>query len=82
MLAVKLDGTVRLLSRRGSGHTRRWPQLVKAIAALPQRTLILERDEQDLRPLPLRERREVLELAIDGFQPRWLKILRPESRGG
>ena len=103
MLAVKLDGDVQIISRRGVDHTRRYPDLAKAVAALPQRTIILDGEvavfdqqlrsrwdwlrgapkdvvatppvlvafdcllagERDLRPLPLRERRDVLELALE-----------------
>jgi len=42
MLARKRDGQVRLVSRAGRDHTRRFPALVAAIAALGPATLILD----------------------------------------
>jgi ATP dependent DNA ligase domain len=43
MLAYKKGGrTVRLESRNGVDHTRRFPELAAAVAALPSRTLMLD----------------------------------------
>src|SRR5262249_36185748 len=42
MLASKRDGQVRLVSRAGRDHTRRFPALAAAIAALSPSTLILD----------------------------------------
>jgi ATP-dependent DNA ligase len=42
MLAYKANGQVRLVSRPGRDHTRRFPDLVAAIRALPAPTLILD----------------------------------------
>ena len=42
MLAYKSDRTVRLESRSGVDHTRRFPDLAKAVATLPARTLVLD----------------------------------------
>jgi len=104
LLAHKVDGRVRLVSRNGRDHTRRFPELAAAIAALPATTLILDGEvaifddqivsrfewlrhrareavatppiymafdvlqagSQDLRRLPLRARREVLEGLLKG----------------
>ena len=41
MLAYKDGRTVRLESRNGVDHTRRFPDLAAAVAALPGRTLVL-----------------------------------------
>jgi bifunctional non-homologous end joining protein LigD len=104
LLADKIDGHVRLVSRRGLDHKRRFPELTAAIASLSLTTLVLDgevaifdeqlisrfewlrhraRDavatapiylvfdvlhfgRQDLRRLPLRARREVLEGLLEG----------------
>ena len=42
MLAYKRGPQVRLVSRAGRDHTRRFRTLVSAIAALPSSTLILD----------------------------------------
>jgi bifunctional non-homologous end joining protein LigD len=42
MLAYKDGRTVRLESRNGVDHTRRFPDLAAAVAALPGRTLVLD----------------------------------------
>src|SRR5262249_824051 len=42
MVAYKDGRRVRLLSRRGVDHTARFPEIAKAIAHLPARTLILD----------------------------------------
>jgi bifunctional non-homologous end joining protein LigD len=42
MVAYKREGQVRLVSRPGRDHTKRFPALVAAIAALPPSTLILD----------------------------------------
>jgi bifunctional non-homologous end joining protein LigD len=42
MLAYKREDQVRLISRPGRDHTRRFPALVAAVGALPARTLILD----------------------------------------
>ena len=42
MLAYKDGRTVRLESRSGVDHTRRFPDLAAAVAALPGRTLVLD----------------------------------------
>jgi bifunctional non-homologous end joining protein LigD len=42
MLAYKDGRTVRLESRNGVDHTRRFPQLAATVAALPGRTLVLD----------------------------------------
>jgi ATP-dependent DNA ligase len=42
MVAYKAGGTVRLVSRKGVDHKARFPDLVKAIAALPGPTLVLD----------------------------------------
>jgi bifunctional non-homologous end joining protein LigD len=42
MLAYKDGRTVRLESRNGVDHTRRFPELAAAVAALPSRTLVLD----------------------------------------
>ena len=42
MLAYKDGRTVRLVSRNGVDHTRRFPELAAALAALPGRTLVLD----------------------------------------
>lgn len=42
MIAYKDRGQVRLASRPGRDHTRRFPELVAAIVALPPSTLILD----------------------------------------
>jgi bifunctional non-homologous end joining protein LigD len=41
-LAYKDGRTVRLESRNGVDHTRRFPELAAAVAALPSRTLVLD----------------------------------------
>jgi bifunctional non-homologous end joining protein LigD len=99
LVAHKADDQVRLVSRNGLDHTRRFPELAAAITALPAPRLVLDGEVaifdaqlisrfewlrhrsreavatppiymafdvlhvggQDLRPLPLRARREVLE---------------------
>jgi bifunctional non-homologous end joining protein LigD len=127
MLAYKLDGTVRLISRQGVEHTRRFRDIAAAVAALPHDTLILDGEvavfdeqlvsrfewlrgtkpsdvatppifmafdallvnRQDLRKLPLTERRKVVEevtedqslilpvrrLALDGMEA-WREVIR------
>jgi len=42
MLAVKLAGQVRLLSRQGTDHTRRFSDLAKAVVALPHASVIID----------------------------------------
>jgi hypothetical protein len=42
MVAYKVERTVRLVSRKGVDHTARFPDLVKAIAALPRPSLVLD----------------------------------------
>jgi bifunctional non-homologous end joining protein LigD len=42
MVAVKADGTVRLVSRNGLDHTRRFPELVTALTALKPATFTLD----------------------------------------
>jgi len=42
MLALKEDGRVRLVSRNGRDHTRRFPEIVAALAKLKPKTLILD----------------------------------------
>ena len=42
ILAYKDGRSVRLESRNGVDHTRRFPDLAKAVAALPGRTLVLD----------------------------------------
>ena len=42
ILACKADGKVQLLSRNGRDHSRRFGELTKVIAALPESTLILD----------------------------------------
>jgi len=42
ILALKADGEVRLLSRNGRDHARRFGELARVIAALPESTLILD----------------------------------------
>ena len=42
MVAYKREGQVQLISRPGRDHTKRFPALVAAIAALPSSTLILD----------------------------------------
>ena len=42
ILALKSDGKVQLVSRNGRDHARRFGELAKAIAALPEATLILD----------------------------------------
>src|SRR4029450_11111673 len=42
MLTYKDGRTVRLESRNGVDHTRRFPDLAAAVAALPGRTLVLD----------------------------------------
>jgi bifunctional non-homologous end joining protein LigD len=42
MLAYREGKTVRLESRQGVDHTRRFPELAAAVAALPGRTLVLD----------------------------------------
>jgi bifunctional non-homologous end joining protein LigD len=42
MVAYKAGGTVRLVSRKGVDHKARFPDLVKAIAALSGPTLVLD----------------------------------------
>jgi bifunctional non-homologous end joining protein LigD len=42
MVAYKADRSVKLISRQGIDHTRRFPHIVAAIRALEARTLILD----------------------------------------
>jgi bifunctional non-homologous end joining protein LigD len=42
MVAVKADGDVRLISRNGLDHTRRFPELVKDLIALKPKTFTLD----------------------------------------
>ena len=42
MLAVKEEDQVRLVSRNGRDHTRRFPEIVAALAKLKPNTLILD----------------------------------------
>ena len=42
ILALKADGKVQLLSRNGRDHSRRFGELARVIAALPEPTLILD----------------------------------------
>jgi bifunctional non-homologous end joining protein LigD len=42
VLAYKDGPQVRLMSRNGVEHTRRFPELADAVAALPGRTLVLD----------------------------------------
>ncbi len=42
MVAVKADGTVHLVSRNGLDHTKRFPELVKALTALKPATFTLD----------------------------------------
>ena len=42
ILAYKADGKVRLVSRRGLDHTKRFPDVAKAVAALPDSTVVLD----------------------------------------
>lgn len=42
MVAYKAGGSIRLVSRKGVDHTARFPDLAKAIASLPGRTLIVD----------------------------------------
>jgi len=42
MLATKSEGAVRLVSRNGLDHTRRFPELVKALVALKPATFTLD----------------------------------------
>jgi bifunctional non-homologous end joining protein LigD len=42
IVAYKTGGAVRLVSRKGVEHTARFPDLVKAVAALPGTTLVLD----------------------------------------
>jgi bifunctional non-homologous end joining protein LigD len=42
ILALKADGKVQLISRNGRDHARRFGELVRTIAALPESTLILD----------------------------------------
>jgi bifunctional non-homologous end joining protein LigD len=42
IVAYKAGGNVRLVSRKGVEHTSRFPDLVKAVAALPGTTLVLD----------------------------------------
>ncbi len=42
MVATKAEGTVRLISRNGLDHTKRFPELVKALAALKPATFTLD----------------------------------------
>ena len=44
MLACKDGRTGRLESRNGVDHTRRFPDLAADVAALPERTLVLDRE--------------------------------------
>jgi bifunctional non-homologous end joining protein LigD len=104
LVAHKADGQVRLVSRNGLDHTRRFSELAAAVTALPTTALILDgeaaifdeqlvsrfewlrhrsreavatspiymafdvlqTDGEDVRHLPLRARREVLEGLLDG----------------
>jgi bifunctional non-homologous end joining protein LigD len=42
MVAVKAEGAVRLVSRNGLDHTRRFPELVTALAELKPATFTLD----------------------------------------
>ena len=42
MVAVKAEGAVRLVSRNGLDHTKRFPELVKVLAALKPSTFTLD----------------------------------------
>jgi bifunctional non-homologous end joining protein LigD len=42
MLAYKDGARVRLVSRSGVDHTKRFPELAAAVTALPGRTLVLD----------------------------------------
>jgi bifunctional non-homologous end joining protein LigD len=42
MLAYKDEGRVRLVSRNGRDHTRRFAGVAAAVAALPARSLVLD----------------------------------------
>jgi bifunctional non-homologous end joining protein LigD len=42
MVAIKADGTVRLVSRKGRDHTRRFAELVKALDRLKAKTFTLD----------------------------------------
>jgi bifunctional non-homologous end joining protein LigD len=42
MVAIKTDGAVRLVSRNGRDHTRRFPELVKALDRLKAKTFTLD----------------------------------------
>jgi bifunctional non-homologous end joining protein LigD len=42
MVAIKADGTVRLVSRNGRDHTRRFAELVKALDRLKAKTFTLD----------------------------------------
>jgi len=42
VVAYKAGGNVRLVSRKGVEHTARFPDLVKAVAALPGTSLVLD----------------------------------------
>jgi bifunctional non-homologous end joining protein LigD len=42
IVAYKAGGHVRLVSRKGVEHTARFPDLVKAVAALPGTALVLD----------------------------------------
>jgi ATP-dependent DNA ligase len=42
MVAIKADGTVRLVRRNGRDHTRRLPELVKALGRLKAKTFTLD----------------------------------------
>jgi bifunctional non-homologous end joining protein LigD len=44
MLAVKQAGVVRLISRNGRDHTRRFPELVKALGGLKPKAFTLDGD--------------------------------------
>jgi bifunctional non-homologous end joining protein LigD len=42
IVAIKADGAVRLVSRNGRDHTRRFPELVKVLAALTAKSFTLD----------------------------------------
>jgi len=42
MVATKSKGTIRLVSRNGLDHTKRFPELVKALTALKSATFTLD----------------------------------------
>jgi bifunctional non-homologous end joining protein LigD len=82
MLAYKDGRTVRLESRNGVDHTRRFPELAAAVAALPSRTLVLDGEVAggDQTKRPLRERRARLEEIVAGAE-RIFPVRRLTSNG-